>query len=373
MTRSLSSQVLDLAMAIQQIPGPTFAESKRAAFVQAKFTAEGLQDVGADSVGNVYARLPGLQDSPVLIISAHMDTVFPVSTDLTLHREPERIYGPGIGDNSLGVAGLFGLVWALRERAISAGKEHLLPGDVWLVANVCEEGLGDLKGMRAVVDRFGDRVLGYIILEGMALGQVYHSALNVKRYRITLRTQGGHSWVDFGRPSAIHELAALVTQLTAIPLPHQPRTSLNVGIISGGTSVNTIAAQASLELDLRSESVQTLHRIVQQMEKLVDGVNKPGVAVELVLTGHRPGGKIPATHPLVSLAKKSIEAIGVHPSLSNGSTDANIPLSRGQPAVCIGLTTGGGAHTQNEFINIEPLQHGLVQLVNLVEGAFSAL
>lgn len=367
MTHPLASKVLDLAMSIQQIPGATFAESQRAAFVQGHFTAEGMLDVGEDSVGNIFARLPGSNRSPVLIISAHMDTVFPVSTDLTIRQEKGRIYGPGIGDNSLGVAGLFGLIWALRDLAVP------LPGDVWLVANVGEEGLGDLQGMRAVVDRFRDQVLGYIILEGMALGQVYHSALSVKRYRLTVRTQGGHSWVDFGRPSAIHELAALVTQLTAIPLPRRPRTSLNVGVISGGTSVNTIAAEASLELDLRSESTQTLQQIVQQVSALVAAVNKSGVILELNLIGDRPGGKISPNHPLVSLAKHCIEAVGIHPIANIGSTDANIPLSRGLPAVCIGLTTGGGAHTLNEFIHTEPLQQGLAQLVKLVEGAFYEL
>ena len=201
--------------------------------------------------------------TPAIIVTAHSDTVFPLDTDLTISYQPGTIHGPGIGDNSLGVAGLFGLLWQLRQ------SETTLPGDLWLVANVCEEGLGDLKGMRAVVDRFGDEPRAYIVVEGMALGQVYHRGLGVQRYRITAKGQGGHSWVDYGTPSAIHELATLVTRIAALKLPEKPRTTLNVGIISGGTSVNTVAAEASLQLDLRSEGREALASLIQQVETLV--------------------------------------------------------------------------------------------------------
>jgi tripeptide aminopeptidase len=161
-----------------------------------------------------------------------------------------------LGDNSLGVAALFGLVWALRERKIE------LEGDVWFVANVGEEGLGDLRGMKAIVDRFGADVLAYLVLEGMALGHVYHRAVGVKRYRVKARTKGGHSWSDYGQPSAVHELAKLVVQLTALDLPKEPRTTMNVGKISGGTSVNVIAAEAFMDLDLRSEGQEALAELV---------------------------------------------------------------------------------------------------------------
>lgn len=364
MLAALSARVLDLAVAIQQIPAPTFAEARRASYLQACFEAEGLADVWVDELGNLYGRLPGAGNSPPLVVSAHTDTVFPVGTDLRVQRQADCIHGPGIGDNALGVAGLLGLVWALRE------KRAALPGDLWLAANVAEEGLGDLRGMRWVVERFGKRPLAYLVLEGMALGQVYHRGLGVRRYRITARASGGHSWVDFGRRSAIHELAKLVTRLTDLPLSKRPRCSLNVGVIAGGTSVNTIAAEAWLELDLRAESAQALLGLVEGVESLAREANREDVKVSMEVIGDRPMGKIPAGHPLVQLARRCLEAQGVKPNLTIGSTDANLPLSRGLPAVCLGLSTGGRAHTLQEYIHTAPLQKGLACLVELVEGAF---
>ncbi len=212
-------RLLEMACAIQQIPAPPFGECSRADFVSDQFQQAGLRDVHKDDIGNVYARLPGSGSAIPLVVSAHLDTVFPGSTNLRITKNGERIYGPGIGDNSLGVAALFGLTWALLGMSEHSQENSSLPGDIWLVANVGEEGLGDLRGMRAVVDKFTNRVKAYVILEGMALGQVYHRALGSKRYRISARTAGGHSWVNYGQPSAIHELAKLVTQLTNIPLP----------------------------------------------------------------------------------------------------------------------------------------------------------
>ncbi len=379
---SLTARVLDLAVTIQQIAAPPFGEEQRAMFIRDRFEVEGLCDVSMDELGNVFGRLPGRadknppcenetnRDSRPLIISAHLDTVFPFDTDLRVRRETDKIFGPGIGDNSLGLAGLFGLIWGLRqERA----QNRILPGDVWLVANVGEEGLGDLRGMRKVVDRFGDGALAYLVLEGMALGQIYHRALGVQRFRITARGPGGHSWVDYGRPSAIHELAALVTRLTAIPVPTRPRSSLNVGVISGGTSVNTIAPEAHLELDLRSEGAGALDGLVRQVQQMVAAFEKPGVRLSIELIGQRPAGKLTSNHPLVRVAKSALQKRGLQPHLTIGSTDANIPLSRGLPAITIGISTGFGAHTVNEYINTQPVAQGLGQLLEVVERAFGEM
>jgi acetylornithine deacetylase/succinyl-diaminopimelate desuccinylase-like protein len=370
MDAALVARVLDIAVAIQQVPAPPFGEAQRSAFVRERFEVEGLSEVAADELGNVYGRLPGKGEARPVIVSAHLDTVFPFGTDLQVRREADKIFGPGIGDNSLGLAGLFGLLWRLRQKH---GEQPSLAGDVWFVANVGEEGLGDLRGMRAVVDRFDQLPCAYIILEGMALGQVYHRALGVQRYRITARTSGGHSWVDYGRPSAIHELARLVTLITAIDLPGNPRTTLNVGVIAGGTSINTIAPEAHLELDLRSEGSADLQALVGRVEELVQAANRQDVQVTLELIGQRPPGKLPAAHPLVRLAKRCLQAQGSQPNLTIGSTDANIPLSRGYPAICVGLSTGFGAHTINEYINTAPLAQGLAQVHAIVEGAFTEL
>ena len=224
-----------------------------------------------------------------------------------------------------------------------------------------------------MVGRFGEQALAYLVLEGMALGQVYHRGLGVRRYRITVRTAGGHSWVDYGRPSAVHELAAIINHLTALPVPSRPRSTLNVGVISGGTSVNTIAPEARLELDLRSEGAYTLAGLTRQVERIVKAAEKPGVQVVIDQIGQRPAGKIAASHPLVRLAQRALRNQGLQPILTVGSTDANVPLSRGLPAITLGLSTGYGAHTTNEYIHTQPVSQGLAQLVEVVEGAFREL
>lgn len=368
MDAALVARVLDIAVAIQQVPAPPFGEAQRAAFVRDRFQVEGLQEVTIDEVGNVYGCLLGRGQARPLVVSAHLDTVFPFGTDLQVQREADKIFGPGLGDNSLGVAGLFGLLWGLHQ----SGAPDL-PGDLWLVANVGEEGLGDLRGMKAVVDRFGEEACAYIVFEGMALGQIYHRGLGVQRYRVTARAEGGHSWVDYGRPSAIHELAALVTQLTALDVPAAPRSSLNVGVIAGGTSINTIAAEAHLELDLRSEGDEALQSLERQVEALVNRMDGRAVRFGLELIGQRPAGKIAPSHPLVKLAQRCLQEQGIAPNLTIGSTDANVPLSRNLPAICVGLSTGYGAHTAHEYINTPPLTQGLAQIMALARGCFTEL
>lgn len=357
------NRIIDRAVEIQQVPAPTFDEQKRGEFVRDLFSKEGLQHVSMDDVGNVYGCLSGDRHPTAkpLIVSAHLDTVFPLQTDLRVTREPGVIHAPGLGDNSLGVAALFGLLWMLRERNIRPA------GDVWFAANVCEEGLGDLHGMKAVVERFGPDVQAYLVLEGLAFGHVYHRAVGVRRYRITARTTGGHSWSDYGKPSAVHELAKLVVQLTSLALPASPRTTMNVGKISGGTSVNVIASEASLDLDLRSEGQRSLTELIEAVERLIHHAGRPGVSVEAEVIGQRPAGQISSNHPLVRLAEECLREQGVNPIHTSGSTDANVPLSKGYPAIVLGVSTGGSAHTVHEFIHTEPVAQGMEQLVSFVE------
>jgi acetylornithine deacetylase/succinyl-diaminopimelate desuccinylase-like protein len=367
MESDILNRTLNLAVSIQQIPAPTFAESQRAEFIHTRFEAAGLIDVERDEMDNVYGRLPGKGEKPPIVVSAHSDTVFPAGTDLSVVRNAETIAGPGIGDNSLGIAGLLALVWTIQERAI------MLPGDLWLVSNVGEEGLGNLRGMRAVVRRFGGTPLAYIVLEGMALGQIYHRGLSVKRYRITAYTSGGHPWVNRGNPSAIHELAALVKNLDELSMSSKPRSTLNIGVFSGGTSVNTIASEAYLELDLRSEVGDSLDRLAHRVKTLVKKSERTGIKFAVEDIGERPAGKIPPDHHLVQVVVAALEEQGIRPQLGVASTDANVPLSLGIPAVSIGLTTGGQAHTAEEYIHIAPLAQGMEQLVAVVAGVFRAL
>lgn len=362
MSNQIVERVLEFAIQVQQIPAPTFYESERSGFMRSCFLEEKLSDIEIDGIGNVYARKPGLGSGPPIIVSAHLDTVFPVESDLSARKSQERVAGPGIGDNSVGLAGLMGLLWGIAEQNIE------LASDLWLVANVGEEGLGDLRGIIEVVNRFTDQAKAYIVLEGMALGQVYHRGLGVQRYRINVTTPGGHSWVDYGKPSAIHELAALVTELLAITLSETPRTTMNMGVISGGTTVNTIASEAHVELDLRSEDVAALDQLVGSVKEILRSYQKPPVMVDAELIGQRPAGEISRDHPLVDLAGSCLEQVGIQPRFNIGSTDANIPLSLGYPAVCLGLTTGSGAHTLDEYINTPPLHLGLEQLLLVIKG-----
>lgn len=362
----LARRVVELAIQIQQIPAPTFHEQTRAEFVRDRFASEGLEDVCIDETGNVCARWIGQGAGKPLVVSAHLDTVFPPETSLRVARGSDLIHGPGLGDNSLGVAALFGLFWAFRERGLQPR------GDVWLVANVCEEGLGDLRGMKTVVDRFSEDVCAYLVLEGLALGHVYYRAVGVKRYRVTARTSGGHSWSDYGQPSAVHELAKLVVELASLSLPVYPRTTMNVGRISGGTSVNVIASEASLDLDLRSEGQESLAALVSAVEKHIQKANRAGVSIESRVIGQRPAGEISVSHPLVMLAQDCLREQGLEPGLISGSTDANVPLSKGYPAIVLGITTGGSAHTVHEYINTAPIAQGLEQLVRFVGRVWNA-
>ncbi|MBT3337429.1 MAG: M20/M25/M40 family metallo-hydrolase [Anaerolineae bacterium] len=359
---TLINEILELGIAIQQIPAPTFAEEKRGQFIEDLFAEEGLLDVSADKAGNIYGRIPGSGGGAPLVICAHLDTVFPATTNLRLTRDPNLLTGPGIGDNALGVAGMIGLLWMLRA------KKTQPFGDIWLVATVGEEGLGDLSGMRAVVNRFEDSPIAYLALEGMALGYIYHRALGVRRYRVSAKTAGGHSWGHYGRPSAVHELAHLIDQLTTLRLPENPRTTLNVGVFSGGTSVNTIAAEASFELDLRSESPEALTALVKKAQMLISSASKPRVKVVAEQIGSRPAGEISESHPLVKLAKDALIQQGIEPIMTIGSTDANIPLSRGYASICLGITTGDSAHTLEEFVNAAPAAKGMQQLLYFVEN-----
>ncbi len=369
----LSERIIELAIQIQQIPAPTFHEQKRAEFVRGLFEQEGLQNVEMDAMGNVYGLLKAegrTSNVEPLVVSAHLDTVFPFEMDTAIRREAGRIYGIGIGDNSIGVAALFGLLWMLRDNPSSLPSLPQGEGkrDIWFVANTGEEGLGDLRGMKAVVERFGGGVTAYLVLEGMALGHVYHRAVGVKRYRVTARTQGGHSWSDYGQPSAVVELSKLVVQLAALKLPAKPRTTINVGKIQGGTSINTIPAEAWLELDLRSEGQAELAELVEGVERLIEAGNKPGVRLEAEVIGARPAGEMSPRHPLVKLAQKCLAEQGLGSVLTSGSTDANIPLSMGYPALVLGVTHGGGAHTKDEFIEMEPVEKGMAQLARFVRG-----
>ena len=363
----------ELIVAMQQVPSPTFAEEHKAGLIEAKFTALGLKDVVQDSMHNVFARLPGNSPSSFspVILSAHSDTVFPLGTDLSVRREDQQLIGPGIGDNANGVAGLLFLAEIMQAYGI------VPMADIWFVCNVGEEGLGDLRGMRAVVQRFGQQAV-YIIVEGGSYGQIMHEAIGVSRFRVEIRTDGGHSWGSFGRPSAVHEIGHLIGELDNLWVPAKPRTTFNVGLVEGGTSVNSIAASAKLLLDLRSEDTSELDRLVRQFRNIVakrqEQAKKAGrrILYQITQVGERPAGQLSRNDQLVQISKEALQFVGCSPiTFIAGSTDANVPLSMGMRSVCVGLTYSGNSHREDEYIEPEYLPFGMQQLMLLSLAAAS--
>jgi tripeptide aminopeptidase len=364
-------EIIEWIISIQQIPSPTFAEAEIARFVESAFVSLGLENVHQDSLHNVYGRLKGTDPGSrkPIVISAHCDTVFPAHTNLKIHRDDKFIYGPGIGDNATGVAGLLAVAGAVHRYDLQPAS------DLWFVSNVGEEGLGDLRGMREVVRRFG-RQASYIVVEGGLFGQIAHQAIGVQRFRIAVQTAGGHSWGNFGVPSAIHELAHIVAAVDQLVTPEVPKTTYNIGVIEGGTSVNTIASEASMLLDLRSESAAELDGLVEAVRDIISAAKERNVRqgretkITLEQVGNRPAGEIPRRSPLVTWARQALTYAGSEQTLFVcGSTDANIPLSMGIPSVCIGLTESANSHRLDERIDTRPLPSGLRQLLLLALAA----
>jgi acetylornithine deacetylase/succinyl-diaminopimelate desuccinylase-like protein len=356
--------IVDLAVQIQQIPSPTFSEQARADFVQSQLHLLGLQDVSQDGLHNVYARYAGRSGGDPLIISAHTDTVFDSDTNLKVTRDGERVCGPGIADNSLGVAGLLTIARTFQALNVAPAR------DVWFVANVGEEGLGDLRGMRAVVERFEQRGW-YVVLEGGLFGYVCHEAIGVRRFRVEVKGPGGHSWGSFGTPSATHVLGNLISRISHLDPPTDPKTTFNVGVIEGGTTVNTIARRASMLLDLRSEDPAALEHIVKEVEKLAAAVvQSDEMGIEIHQIGYRPAGRIDRGTQLVRMAAAAFKEMGqTEPEYTMASTDANIPLSHGLPAVCVGLSRSGHTHRPDEYMEVGSIPNGLGQALLLTLAA----
>ena len=361
------SEIADLAARIAAVPAPTGDEHARSRFVADQFRRAGGADVTVDALGDVVATVRGAgpseaeREAPAVLVAAHLDTVFPASTRLDVRRDGDRLHGPGIGDNSLGVAALLVLPRLLQALGATPDVDLLLTG------NVGEEGLGNLRGMRAVMDAH-PRVAAAIAIEGHNLGRITHVAVGSRRLWVSVRGPGGHSWGDFGRPNAIHELARFVSAIAALPLPSAPKTTLNVGLVEGGVSVNTIAPVASCMIDLRSVDAEALRELADQVDRAVSNLRGPEVGATVEVLGERPAGVVPVDSPIVRRATETLAALGIEAICDASSTDANIPISRGIPALCVGLTRGGNVHREDEYVDVAPLVDGITQLVVLAVG-----
>jgi acetylornithine deacetylase/succinyl-diaminopimelate desuccinylase-like protein len=373
--------IMDWQAEMTAIPAPFLGEKARAEWLATRFAEVGLERVETDEAGNVFgwltaAKLPPESTGPVVVISAHLDTVFPAETPLKPVVDGERITAPGACDNSAGVAGMLAIAKALVVAKVE------LAGALIFMGNVGEEGEGDLRGVRHLYRQqaLAGRIAAHIVLDGAGTDSAVTQALGSRRYRITISGPGGHSFTDAGTPNPIAALTRALAALTQTQLPQEPRTTLNLGTISGGTSVNSIAESAQATVDFRSTSADELLRLEvalhRAVEDAVEQVNTQAKAAgrqerglldfDIEMIGDRPAAQLPEDSPLLDALRAVDRHLGLKTELRLGSTDANIPLSLGIPALSMGAGgEGGGAHTLAEWYSARDRETGLKRVLLL--------
>jgi tripeptide aminopeptidase len=341
---------------INSIPAPPFHETQRAEYLLQKFSTLELAEARLDDEGNCIALRGGASDTPLLVVSAHLDTVFPSGTNVTPRRVGAKLFSPGIADDACGLAALIALAEALESCGIETA------GSILFVGTVGEEGEGNLRGVRHLLTKgeWAGRVDAFVSFDGAGLNRITNGALGSRRYRVQFRGAGGHSWSDFGTANPVHALGRAVAKLASYPAPNEPRTTFNVGRIEGGQSINAIPREASMDVDLRSSSADQLLKLYaffrRSAREAADEENasrrnaEEPLAVVTELIGERPGGETPAEDRLVRLAWAATEAVGGKPELDRASTDSNLPISLGIPAITLGAGgTAANSHTLEEW------------------------
>ena len=349
-------QTLAHQIGLTEIPAPPFAEETRGRRMSELLEEAGLAQVQQDAVGNVVALRPGVEDGEPLVLSAHLDTVFPAGTDVTVHVDGDVLRAPGISDDARGLAALVALARAMSEADITTRVPILF------AATVGEEGSGDLRGVRHLFATGGvaAAAVGFISLDGAGTKYVVTRGLGARRFRVVVRGRGGHSWIDRDAPNPIHALGRTVGALAAWPTPTDPVLSVSVARWGGGTSVNAVPAEAWAELDFRSESSTHLdageERLRAVLARSVSEENSSptdqdrGLHAEVTVVGQRPTGATDLDSPLVEAALEATRASGVEPVVTASSTDANLPMSLGIPAITLGAGgSAGEVHTTNEW------------------------
>lgn len=347
-----------LIRALCAIPAPSHHEEKRAVFCKNWFESIGAKGVFIDEALNVVCPHHVTEDGPVTVFMAHTDTVFPDLEPMPFRETEDTFQCPGVCDDTANLA-----VMMLCARYFI---QNDIPGNtgILFVANSCEEGLGNLKGCRAIAQRYGSRLQRLISFDGHSLNAVVHHAVGSHRYQVTVKTEGGHSFVDFGNRNAIAVLSEMVTRLYRIEVPSEPgsKTTYNVGTISGGTSVNTICQEASMLYEYRSDNHLCLRKMQQSFRQVIEAYRAMGIDVEVELLGERPCAanvNEEALEHLKSLAAESIlQVTGREAKFVSGSTDCNIPLSLGIPSVCMGVCIASGLHTRGETLQLDSLPQG---------------
>lgn len=357
--RTDNAWTLNQQAEICEIPAPPFGEAARGEAIRQRFLALGLRQVRVDAEGNVIGERPGSGQGPRVALTAHLDTVFPDSTDVTVTRQGARLSGPGIGDDCRGLAVILAVAKALNRASITT------PGTIVFVATVGEEGPGNLRGVRHLFDRqSAGKLDAFISVDGSGLG-LTSRGIGSHRYRVTFQGPGGHSFGAFGMPNPIHALGRAIATLSEIVVPINPKTTFNVGVIQGGTSVNSIAMSTAMDIDFRSERQEMLDQLDARLRRIVaDAVSAekarwPRSTVELegVITdiGRRPAAGQANDAPIVQAALATARRLGFSPDPGASSTDANYPMSLGIPAVTIdGGGEGEGTHSLSESYHDGP-------------------
>ena len=351
---------------LTEIPAPELGEARRAESLKDILAASGLT-VRKDAVGNVIAERAGSDPASVILLVAHLDTVFPAGTDVAVKREGTRLVAPGISDNGAGLAALTGLAQALAESGVRTKKTIVLAGDVG------EEGEGNLRGIRALVESYRARLAAVIAVDGPSTEHITVQGIASRRFEMIITGPGGHSWSDFGAPNPITALARGIVRFSAVRVTSEPRSSFNVGMIEGGTSVNSIPARASVKVDLRSEDEAELGRLESALREAMQAAVKEETsgqsvadhALELTFRslGNRPAGVLPEDSPLLGTVRSVDRFLDNHSRLERSSTDANLPLSLGIPAISLGGGgKGGGSHTPEEWYDPAGRELGLKRL-----------
>ncbi|MGB6483754.1 MAG: M20/M25/M40 family metallo-hydrolase [Candidatus Acidiferrales bacterium] len=354
--------VTDQQIAITEIPAPEFAEKERGAYVAKLLAANGLT-VQTDSVGNVIGEREGATAKDVVLVVAHLDTVFPADTPVHVKRVQGRLEAPGISDDGAGLAAIAGLARAMNQAKLKT------QATVVFCADVGEEGEGNLRGIRALLNTYKGRLRAVIALDGAATDYVTTVGLGSRRLEVSIEGPGGHSWSDFGMPNPITALARGIVQFSRTPVPADPRTTFNFGVISGGNSVNSIPMEADVRVDLRSEDEAELSRLESEVRKaFADAVGEEMAAasegsplkLKISVIGVRPAGKLPEDSPLLVAIENADRYLGNRSRLERSSTDANLPLSQGIPAIATGAGgQGGGAHSLDEWYDPAGRELGL--------------
>lgn len=370
-----AAEITDEQMAICSIPAPPFGEEERALYLCEKFRQAGLSEADLDREGNCVALRRGRALSPLVVVSAHLDTVFPAGTDFTVRREQSKLLAPGIADDGCGLVALLALLRALEESSIET------EGSLLFVGTVGEEGEGNLRGARFLLreGEWATSVDAFISFDGPGIERITHAALGSRRYRVRLSGTGGHSWGDFGAANPVHAMGRAIARLSAYPAPANPRTTFNVGRIEGGASVNVIPRQASMDVDLRSESADELQRLDAFFRRAVrEGVEDengsrragdPRLELDLKLIGDRPSGETPADATIVRLAEEATRYWGYRPRLDRSSTDSNIAISLGIPAITLGTGgASGNSHTLDEWYDPRGRETGLKRALLVMLG-----